>query len=1042
MATAEQHPQQLRSWKHLSPEEAQHRLGALHLFLDQRARALICIRCKYALKPSGETVSKHLWEKHQTPPEARYGLSAYVKTLCLTDPNDLPLRHDDSEPHPHLSIISGAECRRCEYRSASVKLVARHLSKVHDVRKGNNNWLRDEIRENVNLQSWTQNGCRKYWSVHSGPSSVLPASPDSSPRRRRRVNALHEQEEKRLACRDSNVAYDDTGIDDLASTSNWMHRTSWAKTYQGVDRRLLLKLREAPEAGGQKLLLGRYGREEVYSSGDQEKHLFALGKAIDRFFDRCEDTARHTDHSVRCWLRGQIVGRPYKAPFNLPERKKTTTKYRGIWKSMIFFYMRLLSLDVRLRRDFLHIELSESQIKACQLLCAAPEPRAGDTNTPAHDTSSPYDENVMEDATRVSQDKVLDLPWRKLPLQPLRLDSESEEESPVDAHTAVDFSYDELSDASSEEIRDEMGNLADAETDSLYAAPTYGDEVTIDRCFSPEDLPAFSPLGVPSLQDDGNTSITYDLDDKIAEFSYYLCTEEFEDGLPSSTAIVYFSGILGFTLDGSTFERPSRYTPKLSAIIFCIRLCMLERILPRFPHPKIGWPARPRLGGLKRFAKFRDRFLCYGCQSPTGELLGLRAYGRALSRADGPIFRVHWDKSAQTVGWDGGTLSMDQLRRLGRLALAEAQSSMKRLLYGYNPGLMPDQLHDKMSNQRQGYSFVTEPENDLERAYLELSSKACLHPVDGLMSSDVWKIDAVHRYFKEETKLLRHIMLMMYLRGGQAPRTTEFLSIECYNGPSTSRGIYIHNGAIVYVTRHSKARRMTNQEFQVARYLPRKDSELVATYLAIVRPFTDMLNRACLGYDRERRLMFASADNVDKHWQSDVLTKALKDLTQQICLQPFGVQVYRQLSIAITERHVKDVSQPFNLYDDKTMAADIEVVFAWQSGHRPMQRGTSYGIDAAYPDSLQPALLRVYRWVSHRWHEFLRTDERPLLNPDMTASESNSGTKRVISDGSEGDPVKRFRMSDVNQDITFMPTLKRGFLVSALQRRADNHYHA
>jgi hypothetical protein len=29
-----------------------------------------------------------------------------------------------------------------------------------------------------------------------------------------------------------------------------------------------------------------------------------------------------------------------------------------------------------------------------------------------------------------------------------------------------------------------------------------------------------------------------------------------------------------------------------------------------------------------------------------------------------------------------------------------------------------------------------------------------------------------------------------------------------------------------------------------------------------------------------------------------------------------------------------------------------------------MQGRTSYGIDAAYPDSLPPALLRVYRWTS------------------------------------------------------------------------------
>jgi hypothetical protein len=215
-----------------------------------------------------------------------------------------------------------------------------------------------------------------------------------------------------------------------------------------------------------------------------------------------------------------------------------------------------------------------------------------------------------------------------------------------------------------------------------------------------------------------------------------------------------------------------------------------------------------------------------------------------------------------------------------------------------------EDLQDKMSVHRQGCSFVAEPANKLERSYLNLSTKACLHTAEGLMSSDVWKMDAVHRYLKEETSLLRNIMLMMYLRGRQAPRTTEFLSVECYNGPSTSRGIYVHGGSIVYVTRHSKARRMTNQEVQVARYLPKEDSNLVATYLALIRPFADMLNRVCFGYDKERRLMFASPDKVDKHWQSDVLTSALRNLTQELSPQPFGVQIYR-LSAVVHRSHGK-----------------------------------------------------------------------------------------------------------------------------------------
>ena len=72
----------------------------------------------------------------------------------------------------------------------------------------------------------------------------------------------------------------------------------------------------------------------------------------------------------------------------------------------------------------------------------------------------------------------------------------------------------------------------------------------------------------------------------------------------------------------------------------------------------------------------------------------------------------------------------------------------------------------------------------------------------------------------------------------------------------------------------------------------------------------------------------------------------------------------RQLSVAITEGYIKFIRSLCNLYDDRSVDADIEVSFARQSGHRPLQRGISYGIVDAYPDSLQPPLLRLYGWVS------------------------------------------------------------------------------
>lgn len=143
-----------------------------------------------------------------------------------------------------------------------------------------------------------------------------------------------------------------------------------------------------------------------------------------------------------------------------------------------------------------------------------------------------------------------------------------------------------------------------------------------------------------------------------------------------------------------------------------------------------------------------------------------------------------------------------------------------------------------------------------------------------------------------------------------------------------------------------------------------------------------MLQRVCYSRNQGRHLLFSSAENPQKPWKVDILIKALKRLTKEVCEVSFGVQIYRQLSIAITEKHINHISRPFNRYDDKSANADIAVAFAWQSGHRPLQRGTTYGIDAAYPDSLQPALLRVYCWALKEWQGFLGIDDYKGVHQD------------------------------------------------------------
>ncbi|GKU11382.1 unnamed protein product [Fusarium langsethiae] len=249
------------------------------------------------------------------------------------------------------------------------------------------------------------------------------------------------------------------------------------------------------------------------------------------------------------------------------------------------------------------------------------------------------------------------------------------------------------------------------------------------------------------------------------------------------------------------------------------------------------------------------------------------------------------------------------------------------------------------------------PANHLESAYKELLIRAYSSSKGALARDGHWRWPIVISYLKQVTELEEMLAGGLYVEGGSCPRVRELFALECENGPFTSCGIYVWGGSVVYVAQHHKAKRQTNREFYVVRFLPARLSRV--RHSEIVQKNSD---------ERNERLLFHVNG---KAWSTSHLTEILVKATSKIWNQAINVRLYRQLAIAITERHVREVYTPFNRYDDLSRGADRNAVFAWQSGHRPLQRETTYGLDGAYPFRLQPALLRAYEWASTRWHEFL-----------------------------------------------------------------------
>jgi hypothetical protein len=465
----------------------------------------------------------------------------------------------------------------------------------------------------------------------------------------------------------------------------------------------------------------------------------------------------------------------------------------------------------------------------------------------------------------------------------------------------------------------------------------------------------------------------------IFQLSMTFSTQRFIDGQAASSLLVYFSGVLGFSVDAQRFLPAKNYTPYLSGLIYIQRLLFLEHVLPLRAYPHLGIPRRVRSRQHERLNAVRQRYMVTGSESALDEFLSLRDYGRVIARTDPPSFLLRWSDDGETVFYgDEFSVTMSRFRGLVEYFLSQAEVLCTSLLFGLNSAVDLTQVKDDMTNTQAGFSFIQHPDNGLAYAHLKLSTQACTTARNGLVREGGWDWKAVFAYRKRVEALEEIILGGLYTACGQVPRASELLSLECENGSSTERGIYVWNGSLIYVTWHHKAKRATNHEFVVARFMPVRLGHVVYTYLVYIRRFVHLLEReqphpphTPAAAASAERLLFRSGPALGRPWKSSRLKTVLTKATVEVWRRSVNSQLYRQLSIGITEKHVKEVFQPFNRYDDRGATAERNVVFAWQSGHRPIQRATTYGLDGAFPLKLQPALLQAYEWASVRWHEFL-----------------------------------------------------------------------
>ncbi|KAL6242175.1 hypothetical protein RBB50_010723 [Rhinocladiella similis] len=126
--------------------------------------------------------------------------------------------------------------------------------------------------------------------------------------------------------------------------------------------------------------------------------------------------------------------------------------------------------------------------------------------------------------------------------------------------------------------------------------------------------------------------------EQVLELGVFLAMEEFTDGQPASSLLVYFSGLLGLSRDGTSYQMIRNYTPNLAALIYYQRLVFLEWALLYRADPYLGRSRRPPSDHAATLQPIRARYTYFGCLAPLPEFISLLTFGRTVAHTNEPTF--------------------------------------------------------------------------------------------------------------------------------------------------------------------------------------------------------------------------------------------------------------------------------------------------------------------------------------------------------------------------------------------------------------------
>lgn len=155
--------------------------------------------------------------------------------------------------------------------------------------------------------------------------------------------------------------------------------------------------------------------------------------------------------------------------------------------------------------------------------------------------------------------------------------------------------------------------------------------------------------------------------------------------------------------------------------------------------------------------------------------------------------------------------------------------------------------------------------------------------------------EAVQQYEDAVQRFLRALMVPFFIGSGQQGRRTEFIGLRWKNTTLMTRGLFLHDGQMLFILSYHKTQNQNNASRWPVRFLP-EVAQLVIQYLALVQPFRVFLQHETPGPWAVSDYLWSRGPDP---WGADVMTRAVVDAGKLTLGKHIHVQGWRQITVGI-----------------------------------------------------------------------------------------------------------------------------------------------